>query len=45
MVAHFDIPLKAVSEVLLLDVDSARIVKEDADLICRRYYLALLKSG
>ena len=45
MVAHFDIPLSAVGGIFILDVDTARMVREDSDLICRRYFLALMKKG
>ena len=42
---HFDIPLHAISATLLLDIDTARIVKDDAHLTSRKYFLAFLKNG
>ena len=45
MVAHFEIPLKAIDATFLLDVQSGRNVTRDDDLIYEKYFLALIKNG
>lgn len=45
MVTHFEIALEVVSELILLEVETSRIVKDDADLTSQRYFLAFVRIG
>ena len=45
MISHFNINLQVVSELVLLDVETSRFVRDDADLTGTRYFLAFVRIG